>query len=147
MPNNNQTVVVTPEAEQIARFVRAWLNGYENKPMRMVDVEFLGETSGLALETIQAAYKTKRYITGGYQAQYRFSILYRTVPNTANERLQADEILNDYAAWAEATPPTLPEGCVFLKVERNSNAALLSREQNGSEVHQIQMTLLYEVNV
>lgn len=147
MPDNNQNVVVTAEAEQIARFVRAWLNSYESKPMQMVDVEFLGESSGLALETIQAAYKTKRYITGGYQAQYRFGILYQTIPTTANERLKADEVLNDYAAWAETNPPTLPEGCVFLKVERNSNAAILSRDPNGSEIHQILMNLLYEVNV
>ena len=138
---------VTPEAEQVARAVRAWLNTYEDKPMRMVDVEFLGETSGLALETIQAAYKTRRYITGGYEAQYQFAILYQTVPTTANERLEADEVLNNYAAWVEETQPTLPESCVFLRVSRNTNAALVGRDATGAEVHQILFTLLYEVNV
>lgn len=147
MPENDQVRAVTPEAEQIARAVRAWLNSYPDKPMRMVDVEFLGESSGLALATTQAAYKTRRYVTGGYQAQYQFSILYQTIPVTANERLEVDEILNNYAAWAEANPPDLPSPCVFLRVERNTNAAILSRDANGSEIHQILMTLLYEVNV
>ena len=45
MPNENEPRDVTPEAEQISRAVRAWLNQYPDKPMRMVDVEFLGETS------------------------------------------------------------------------------------------------------
>ena len=145
MPNEIVRDIV-PESEQVARAVRAWLNRYPAKPMRMVDVDFLGETSGLAMETVQAAYKTKRYITGGYQAQYQFAILYQTVATTANERLEADEILNNYAAWAEATPPELPENCQFIRVNRNTNAALLGRDANGSEVHQILFTLLYEVN-
>lgn len=138
---------VTPEAEQIARAVRAWLNTYPDKPMRMVDVEFLGETSGLAMSTVQAAYKTRRFILGGYQAQYQFSILYQTIPTTTNERLEADETLNNYAAWVEATRPELPESCRFLRCTRNTNAALLGRDADGSEVHQILFTLLYEVNV
>ena len=144
MPNNT---AVTPEADQIARSVRSWLNTYPDKPMRMVDVEYLGENSGLALETVQAAYKTRTYITGGYQAQYQFSILYRTIPESANQRLEADEVLNNYAAWAEANPPTLPAPCVFSRLTRNTNAALLERQPTDAETHQILFTLLYEVNV
>ena len=143
MPNN---VTVTPEAEQIARAVRSWLNTYPDKPERMVDVEYLREDSGLALETVQAAYKTKQYITGGYQAQYQFAILYRTIPLAANERLEADEVLNNYAVWAEANPPALPEPCVYVRLTRNTNAALLERQPTDAETHQILFTLLYEVN-
>ena len=148
MPNNNdRPLEITPESEQVARAVRTWLNQYPEKPARMVDVEYLGETTGLTISTVQAAYKTRRYITGGYQAQYQFSILYQSIPTTANERLEMDEILNNYAAWAEATSPVLPEGCVLLRCTRNTNAALLGRDANGAEVHQILFTLLYEVNV
>ena len=146
MPNNVLRDIA-PESEQITRAVRAWLNMYPEKPMRMVDVEFLGETSGLALSTVQAAYKTRRYILGGYQAQYQFSILYQMIPTTANERLEADEVLNNYAAWVEQTQPELPQNCRFLRCTRNTNAALLGRDPNGAEVHQILFTLYYEVNV
>lgn len=154
MPENNNTQTlpdVTPEAEQIARTIRAWLNTYPNKPMDMVDVEFLRETSGLAITTTQAAYKVRRYITGGYQAQYQFAILYQTIPQTANERLQADETLNNYAAWATVMagadlPSRMPEGCRYNRLTQNTNAALLGRDATGSEVHQVQFTLLYEVN-
>lgn len=138
---------LTPESEKIARAVRAWLNRYPDKPLSLVDVEFLKETEGLALETVQAAYKTRRYILGGYQAQYQFAILYQTIPSTVNERLVADEVLNNYAAWVESTTPELPENCRFLRCNRNTNAALLARMENGAEVHQILFTLFYEVNV
>ena len=151
MPTVNEPVLtVTPEAEQIARMMRAWLNTYPDKPMRMVDVEFLGETSGLSISTVQAAYKTRKYITGGYQAQYQFSILYQTIPQTANERLNADEVLNNYAAWAIANaktdlPARMPAGCRFNRLTQNTIAALLGRDESGTEVHQILFTLNYEV--
>ena len=147
MPNDNAPLIITPEAEQIARAVRAWLNTYSEKPVRMVDVEYLGDGTSLTISTVQTAYKTRRYITGGYQAQYQFTILYQTIPTTANERLEMDEVLNNYAAWVESTKPELPSNCRFIRCTRNTNAALLGRDANGSEVHQILFTLLYEVNV
>lgn len=146
MPNEPPHVIV-PEAEQIARTVRAWLNTYSELPIPMVDVEFLGEESGLAIMTTQAAYKTKEYILGDYEAQYQFSIMYRTVPTTANDRLTADELLNNIAAWALQNTSTLilPEPCHFAKLTQNTNAALLYAYQNGAEDHSISMTLFYEV--
>ena len=150
MPDDITQTAVTPEAEQIPRMMRSWLNTYPDKPMRMVDVEFLGETSGLAITTTQAAYKVRRYITGGYQAQYQFAILYQTIPQTANERLTADEILNNYAAWIVANaaaelPSRMPPRCKYNRITQNTNAALLGRDETGTEVHQILFTLLYEV--
>lgn len=148
MPNTNENEphVIVPEAEQIARTVRAWLNTYTELPTAMVDVEFLGNETGLAIMTTQAAYKTKEYILGDYEAQYQFAVVYRTIPTTANERLQADEILNNIAAWALQNPPTLQSPCHFSKLTQNTNAALLYPYENGAEDHQILMTLKYEVD-
>lgn len=147
MPNDNPIRDIAPESEQVARAVRSWLQMCPNKPVRTVDMEYLGAETSLTLSTVQAAYKTRRYILGGYQAQYQFSILYQTIPTTTNERLEADEALNNMAAWVETTKPELPEQCRFLRCTRNTDAALLGRQENGSEIHQIMFTLLYEVNV
>ena len=143
---------VTPESDQVERAVRTWLQQYPEKPINKVDYEFLGETTGLTISTVQAAYKVNRYITGGYKAQYQFSLMYAAIPTTTNERIEMDETLGRYAAWAEATaaeylPQYLPEKCRFRRLFRNTNAALLGRDANGSEVHQIMITLEYEVNV
>ena len=151
MPTDELLRDVTPEAEQVARSVRAWLQTYEGKPVSKVDVEYLGETTGLTISTVQAAYKTRRFIVGGYQAQYQFALMYKAVPTTTGERLEADEILNNYALWAEQNADglaeRLPEQCRFLRLNRNTTAALLGRDADGSEVHQIMFTLDYEVNV
>lgn len=148
MPND-EVREVTQEAEQIARAVRAWLQTYSDKPVSKVDVEYLGEGTGLTISTVQAAYKTRQFITGDYQAQYQFSLLYKAFPTTTTARLEADEILNDYALWAVQNvsdlAERLPEKCRFTRLSQNTNAALLGRDADGSEVHQILFTLLYEV--
>lgn len=152
-PNNNtQNTDPVPEAEQIARAVRAWLNTYPDKPVSKVDVEFLGESTGLTISTVQAAYKAKSFICGGYLAQYQFAILYQAIPTTTSERLEVDEVLNNYAAWAVSTaatelPQRLPPQCRFQRLTRNAVAALLGRDATGAEVHQTTFTLFYEVNI
>ena len=148
MPNDNDAPrIITPEAEQVARAVRSWLNTDPDLPQEMVDVDFLGETEGLAIMTTQAAYKTRQYILGGYEAQYQFMIYYRTIPTTANERLAADEVLNNLALWAEVNTTILPAVCKNARVYRMTNAALLGTMDSGAEDHTIQMMIKYEVNV
>lgn len=114
-------------------------------------MEYLGDNNGLTISTVQAAYKTRQFITGGYQAQYQFALLHKSMPTTTTERLAADEVLNNYALWAVENvlnlSERLPESCRFKRLAQNTNAALLGRDADGSEVHQILFTLLYEVNL
>lgn len=144
MPNENSRII-TPEAEKIARAVREWLNLYPNLPTTIVNFEYLGEEGGMAIMTTQAAYKTRQYILGDYEAQYQFAIFYRTIPVSVDERLKADEILNNIALWALQNPPVLASPCITVKLTQNTNAALLGRMENGTEDHTINMTLTYEV--
>ena len=144
--NNEQTRVLVSAAEQadISRTVLRWLNSYEGKP-RKVDFEFLGKTAGLCVSVVQAAFKTRQFINGGYQAQYQFQIVYRLIANNVEDRLAADEMLDTMGEWAENNPPELPEGINRWKVQRNTGAAVMARYDNNAEDHTIQMTLTYEV--
>lgn len=148
MDDNNRVHVITTEADEVARTVRTWLNTYTDKPEPVVDAEHLGEYAGLAMQTIQAAYKTRQYITGGYQAQFQFALLYRTITTDVGDRLEADERLNAFGRWAESTAlPTLGTNIRAIKITRNTNSALVARWDDGAEDHELRMTLIYEVNV
>lgn len=97
--------------------------------------------------TIQAAYKTKQFIDGSYQAQYQFKIIYRVPAKNADERMSADEVLDAYGAWAEANVDslTIADGIRVRKVKRDTAAALFARYEGDVEDHQILLTLIYEV--
>lgn len=145
MDNEKPKILVSAEEQKtISRTVRKWLNSYEDKPGR-IDFEFLQETSGICISTVQTAYKTRQYITGGYEAQYQFMIVYRIIAANADERLAADELLDAMGEWAEKNPPELPEGINRWKVRRDTGASTMERYDNNAEDHTIQMTLIYEV--
>lgn len=146
MDSNNRTLVPAEQQAQISRVMRSFLAGWADKPLAKLDFENLGETSGLALSVIQGAYKTRQYIDGTYQAQYQFKIIYRAIAETTAERLDMDEVLNEYGSWAETqTLPTFGDNIVPLKLKRDTAAACFARYENGAEDHQILMTLIYEV--
>lgn len=141
-------LVTMTEQEQISRVLLAWLNQFPGKPVNLINYEYLkdGEPS-MALSTIQAAYKTRKYITGGYQAQYQFKVIYRLQPSTNNDRLKADELLSGLGDWANTREdlPILGEGIRCLKVEATTRSSLFARYENGDEDHQILMNMNYEV--
>lgn len=139
-----KNLVSAAEQTKIARTVLEWLNTYDGKPQK-IDFEFLGKTKGLTVSTIQAAYKVKQYINGGYMAQYQFQIVYRLIASNADERLAADELLNAFGDWAERTPPDLPAGIIRWRTRRDNAASTMARYDNNAEDHAIQLTISYEV--
>lgn len=142
------------ETNQISRSTLIWVNTFPDKPVKVIQYEFLtaGDTSGdevgMALSTIQGAYITKRYILGGYQGEYQFKLIYRIKPGRSNDkRLEADEMLNRFGDWARTQVPTLGEGIRALRVEPTTQSAKFAAYEDGYEDYQILMKLIYEVNV
>ena len=102
----------------------------------------------MALSTIQGTYITRRYILGGYQAEYQFKIIYRIKPGNSNDkRLQADEMLNRFGDWSMTQKPDLGEGINALRVEPTTQSSKFAEYEDGYEDYQILMRLTYEVNV
>lgn len=147
-------LVAAEEVDKISRSMLVWANTFPGKPVTVIKYEFLdvdeitGEETGMALSTIQGTYITARYITGGYQAEYQFKIIYRIKPGTSNDkRLQADEMLNRFGDWARTQKPDLGEGVNSLKVEPTTQSSKFAAYEDGYEDYQILMKLTYEVNV
>lgn len=146
--NKPVTYLTNAETDNISRSVLIWLNQYENKPVGVINYEYLEQDGvSMALSTIQSAYITRKYLYGGYLAQYQFKVIYRLQPTTNNDRLSADEFLNALADWATTREdkPSLSDGRVARRFECNARSSLFARYEDGSEDHQILMTMTYEV--
>lgn len=151
----SETKVLALESEtiqdQIDRKMLAWVNLFPEIPedvyKGMIIYEQLpADKKAMALSTIQTAYITKRFILGGYQGEYQFTLLYRIKPgDSTNKRLAADELLNRFGDWAlTADLPDLGEGIRAIKVEPTTRSSMLAVYENGDEDHQILMKLTYE---
>ena len=137
-----RTLVAAAEEADISRKMLVWANTFPDKPTN-IDFEYLApDGEGMALSTIQGAYITKRYVCGGYRAEYDFKLIYRIKGTSNDKRLTADAVLNSFGDWARKNLPSLD--AIVLKVEPTARAALFAIYENGDEDHQILMKLTYE---
>ncbi len=140
--------VAQTEEEQLSRSVLIWLNTFPDIPAAVdtIHYETLSENlPDMALSTIQGAYITKRYILGGYQAEYPFKVIYRIKPGRSMDaRLSADELLDRLGVWAGRNKPDLSP-LRALRMEPTAQSALFAVYEDGFEDHQILMKLTYEV--
>lgn len=141
--------VSAAEEYQVSRKLLVWLNTYPEKPVDLIRFEFLpADTTAMAMSTIQAAYILKKYILGGYKAEYQFKLIYRIKPGNSNDkRLKADELLDAFGDWTIGQRPDIGEGKTVVSVEPTTRSSLFAVYENGDEDHQILMKLTYEVNV
>lgn len=159
--------VTREEEDSISRKVMAWINTYPDLPLSIDIVQYeqlMDDAPGMAVSSIQGTYITKRYITGGHQAEYQFKIIYRIKPGTSNDkRLAADELLDRIGSWAYAsthnvggwsyndfkikkvTPVDLGENINVISIEPTTRSGVFAAYENGDEDHQILMKLTYEV--
>ena len=144
-----QSKIKIPAAEedQISRKMLVWLNTFPQKPVDLIRFEFLpADSAAMAMSTIQAAYIVKKYILGGYQAEYQFKVIYRIKPGNSNDkRLKADELLNALGDWALTQTPDIGTGRRVIRVEPTTRSSLFAMYDNGDEDHQILMKMNYEV--
>lgn len=143
--------VSTSERSKIDRKVLAWLNQYPNLPVSVVKTEpqLPINERGMALSASTNAYYSRRFILGGYQAEYSFKIIYRIKPGigSMDARLDALETLNLMGDWCSENFPDLGEEIRVPKVTPTSSAELYAPYESGDEDYFIEMKLTYEVGV
>lgn len=149
MDNRNITPVSFQEHSYVGHALLEWLNEYPDFPrfISRIEYERLDSENSMSIFATMAAYKTQDYISGAYNAQYQFSIIYRTATSDSEERLDAAAILSDIAAWAEnrSDLPNLGEGKEALSVERTTSEVMSGRNEDETEDYQILMVMSYKV--
>ena len=126
----------------IERAVWEWLKSCPVGPGLPLEAEFLPVGRGLALQVVEPAHVTRRFILGGQEGRVRFAIVYRLSPSSSEERLEAGETLERLGRWA-AQPENWPGELRLRRVEPGG-AALKERRPDGTEDWEIMLTLEYE---
>lgn len=156
MTSENKPVLLVEKSEedQVSRNMVLWANTFPGLPDDLsgdiaVNFEYLvADFPCMALSTIQSTYILKRYILGGYQAEYQFKIIYRIKPGKSiDKRLKADELLDNFGDWARTQRPFIGDNMRVLRIEATTRSSMFAVYENGDEDHQILMKMTYEVNV
>jgi len=148
LTNTDNTVRRTVDVDvqiEASRAVRAWLNTSPVKPC-IVGMEYLPDDYGCALSVTETPYKVRQYINGGYLAAYECDLIYRCIPATDEQRVEADELLDRFAVWAANNASKLTiTGARVKRVQRATPATLTARYSNGAEDHTAHLIINFEV--
>lgn len=113
------------------------------------------EENCIGMLSVQGGIITKQYISGAYEAQFPFSLLYRSSPTTSGEYIGREGVLGQVAAWmagkrivvegTEHSRPDYPEltGGSITGILQKSNVFLAGRLEGGSVDYQVEMALTY----
>ena len=152
MESKNKPRISVPASERsdIDRKVLAWLNDSPDLPVKVIEMQPMLPINqvGMAVAASTNAFYSKRYILGGYRAEYSFQIFYRIRPgDSMNARLEALETLNTIGDWCRENKPNLGDAIRVLNVSPVSSAELLAPYEGGDEDYFIEIRLTYEVGV
>jgi len=124
--------------------VKTWLNtmSIDRTSYNHFSFEDLPENDfGYTFSTRQGAQYLKKYIGGGYLAQYQFYLIVRVLPSTDEDSIDAIELLNKMADWCVThVPSSMPTA----KIERTTDAAVLSVFEDGVKDYNITMNITWE---
>lgn len=139
------------EKTDLDRLMLIWANRFPDIPanVELIKYEyFAAKTVGMALSSVQGAVITKKYICGGYQAEYSFEVHYQIAPpgTSDDKRLKAVETLNKFADWAQTQRPDIGEGRRAIRVETTAFASYLGKTNDQYEDYIVPLKLIYEVN-
>lgn len=140
------------EKADLDRLMMIWANKFPDIPENVLLIKyeyFAAKTVGMALSSVQGAVITKKYICGGYRAEYSFEIHYQIAPpkESDDKRLKAVELLNKFADWARTQRPDIGDGRQAIRVETTAFASYLGTTNDEYEDYYVPMKLIYEVNV
>lgn len=146
-----RAIVASVERAEIDRNVLIWLNTCPLVPVETDAVKTESQLSvnqpGMAVSAITSAYVNRYYITGGYQAEYDFTLIYRIKPgNSMDKSLQANEALNHIGDWTRENKPYLGDRINVTNVTPTSGAITYALYEDGDEDHHIEIKIVYEVN-
>lgn len=146
--SSKKQLATNQEIDQISRYMLVWANTFPEKPVEIIKYEFLdvrsGDEASMALSTIQGTYIIRQYLSGDYQAEYQFKLIYRIKPGNSNDkRLKADEMLNQFGDWARTQKPDLGDGIRTILIEPTTQSSKFAAYEDGYEDYQILMKLTY----
>lgn len=88
----------------------------------------------------------RRYIGGSFIAQYPFTLLYRTKPNSDAERIKCEETLNKIAKYLCVLTefPPITDGREIKSIDQSSTVSVAGRLEDGSIDYRVSIILKYK---
>lgn len=110
-----------------------------------LDYQSIDGINHIGFLTVPGGKYTKEFVTGGFEAQLPFQILYQTGATGNAQLLKAEELVNGIADYLEENPDmNLSDGREVVKISMDSVTYRSKTEEDGSKIFVRNGTVKYE---
>ena len=122
------------------------ISEYPDFPAGMIlDYQSLNGINHIGFMTVPGGKYTAEYVTGGFEAQLPFRILYKLAPTRNEQFLNAESLINSLADYLEENPEiNLTDGRTVTKIDMDSTTYRSEADADGSIVFVRNGTVKYE---
>lgn len=103
----------------------------------------------ICIRLFDDATKTHQYVDGSYEAQIRFSVIYRRLSvNGVSERIDSIDIINQLGSLFDSTEEfEINDDTIYINsISQQTNAGLVYRDNSGIEDNGANFILIYDKN-
>lgn len=137
------------DIETVSDAILQLVQSYRNYPATITKKNILWqnvvESECIGLFTMTGAIYNKRYVSGSYEAQLPFRIVYRCTASANNSRIGKQNVIDNLAKWLELCDfPSFKDNKLSIqKIERTSLSYKTTASGNGYEEYTCTMNLKY----
>lgn len=112
----------------------------DNKTIRWNSVN---TDRSIGLFPMQGAVYLKKYVSGSYVAQMPFQMVYKCAPTTNKASIEAQEMLNNLAAWMEESGIEFKDPHLTLQSIARTSPVFGSEQDDKTVMYAVNMQLKY----
>ncbi len=150
---NDVNLLSAVEQQSIAKALLVLINTeYSSLPVSKIEYQSLNTTkSSISLYSLPGSVVEKEFIDGSYNAIYRFSIVYRSIPTNSTQRINCEQSLNDLSEWLTTIDfsqyVSLSNNRQIEEIKLTNSAMLYKQYDNGTEDYHVIFSLRYKKEV
>lgn len=103
----------------------------------------LNDGTSIGIFPLQGAIYLKKYVSGNYVAQMPFQIIYKCSPTTNKASMDAQEMLNDLAAWMEESGIEFKDPHLTLEAIARTSPVFGGNQNEKTVTYAVNMQLKY----
>ena len=134
------------EDTSIARDMRAFLNGWTEKPVPSFSIEQLTTAPpAMMFQPLSGSKVLRKYIDGSFIGSWPFAVCFRVNQTDTAVKLSAYDTLEKVASWlTSGVLPELGGAKIPLKIEQTSTPSQIAVYDDGTEDYQVLFALEYK---
>lgn len=143
-------VLSISEQQTISEALIRMVAEYDGFPSTVTDKQIYWQSMDkdkecVGIYTMPGAVYLKKYVSGSFEAQFPFSVMYKCKPTNNPSRIEKQNVLDSLGAWLEGKIkyPDISDNRTIQSITRTGTSFLGGKDEAGNDIYQCNFNLKY----